>query len=110
MAKKEEKQTAIENSEVLAEKLGGAERWIEDNPKVVFGVLAVIVLAAAGFFGYRWWIDKQDQVAQVRHDAGGQPRPLLCRSDLVKAGQISAGCLLPDRLHGKRPAGTGSRL
>lgn len=64
MAKKEEKQTVIENSEVLAEKLGGAEHWIENNPKIVFGVLAVIVLAAGGFFGYRWWIDKQDQVAQ----------------------------------------------
>lgn len=64
MAKKEEKQTVIETPEVLAEKLGGAEHWIEDNPKIVFGVLLVVVLAAGGFFGYRWWVDKQNQVAQ----------------------------------------------
>jgi tetratricopeptide (TPR) repeat protein len=64
MAKKEENKTVIENPEALAEKLGGAEHWIEDNPKIVFGVLAVIVLAAGGFFGFRWWVDKQNQVAQ----------------------------------------------
>ncbi|HMJ71723.1 MAG TPA: tetratricopeptide repeat protein [Cyclobacteriaceae bacterium] len=64
MAKKEENKTVIENSEVLAEKLGGAEAWIEDNPKVLIAVVAVLILAAGGFFGYRWWIDKQDFVAQ----------------------------------------------
>lgn len=64
MAKKEENKTAIENSEVLAEKLGGAEQWIENNPRIVLGVLAVVVLATVGFFGYRWWVDKQDLVAQ----------------------------------------------
>lgn len=64
MAKKEENKTVIENSEVLAEKLGGAEQWIENNPKIVLGVLAVVLLAVGGFFGYQWWIDKQDRVAQ----------------------------------------------
>jgi predicted negative regulator of RcsB-dependent stress response len=64
MAKKEEKQTVVENSEVLAEKLEGAERWIEDNPKLIGGVVVVLILLVGGYFGYRWWIDKQDQVAQ----------------------------------------------
>jgi tetratricopeptide (TPR) repeat protein len=64
MAKKEENKTVIENPEVLAERLGGAEAWIEDNPKVLIAVVAVLVLAAGGFFGYRWWVDKQDAVAQ----------------------------------------------
>jgi tetratricopeptide (TPR) repeat protein len=64
MAKKEENKTVIENSDVLAEKLGGAEAWIEDNPKVLIAILAVLILGAGGFFGYRWWIDKQDVVAQ----------------------------------------------
>lgn len=64
MAKKEETKTAIENSEVLAEKLGGAEQWIENNPKIVFGLVGVLILVAAGFFGYRWWVDKQNTIAQ----------------------------------------------
>ncbi len=64
MAKKEEKQTAIENSEILAEKLGGAEEWLENNPKIVFGFVGVLIIVAGGFFGYRWWIDKQNTVAQ----------------------------------------------
>lgn len=64
MAKKETHDTAIENSEVLAEKLGGVEQWIEDNPKIVFGVVGALIVIAGGFFGYRWWIDKQNNVAQ----------------------------------------------
>ena len=64
MAKKEENKSAVENSEVLAEKLEGIEHWIESNPKVIFGILGVLVFVAGGFFGYRWWIDKQDKIAQ----------------------------------------------
>jgi TolA-binding protein len=64
MAKKVENKSAVENSEVLAERLEGVEHWIENNPKVVIGFVAVLVIAAAGFFGFRWWIDKQDAVAQ----------------------------------------------
>lgn len=64
MAKKEENKTAIENSEVLAEKLGSFETWIEDNPKIVFGFVGVLIIVGAGFFGYHWWIDKQNNVAQ----------------------------------------------
>jgi tetratricopeptide (TPR) repeat protein len=64
MAKKEEKQTVVENSEVLAAKLEGVEHWIEDNPKIILGFVAVLVLVAGGFFGYRWWIDKQNTIAQ----------------------------------------------
>jgi len=64
MAKKEKHDTAIENSEVLAEKLGGVEEWMEDNPKIIFGVVGALIIIAGGFFGYRWWIDKQNTVAQ----------------------------------------------
>lgn len=64
MAKKEENKTVVENSEVLAEKLEGVERWIENNPKIILGLVAVLVVVAGGFFGYRWWIDKQNHVAQ----------------------------------------------
>jgi len=64
MAKKEENKSVLENNEVLAERLEGVEHWMERNPKVMFGLLGVLVLVAGGFFGYRWWIDKQDRVAQ----------------------------------------------
>jgi TolA-binding protein len=64
MAKKEENKSAIESPEVLAHKLEGFELWIENNPKIIFGLLGVLVIIAGGFFGYRWWIDKQDKVAQ----------------------------------------------
>jgi len=64
MAKKEEKQTVVENPEALKDKLVGIEAWIEDNPKVIGGIVVVVILLAGGFFGYRWWIDKQDLVAQ----------------------------------------------
>lgn len=64
MAKKEENKTALESSEVLAEKLEGAEHWLENNTKLVVIVLAALVLAAGGYFGFRWWVDKQDLQAQ----------------------------------------------
>lgn len=64
MAKKQENKSAVENPEVVREKLLTAEDWMERNPKVIIGVVAVLVVVAAGFFGYRWWIDKQDKVAQ----------------------------------------------
>ena len=64
MAKNEEKKDVLENSEILAEKVEGAEHWIEENPKIVFGVLGVIVLIVGGYFGYRYWAGSQDDLAQ----------------------------------------------
>jgi tetratricopeptide (TPR) repeat protein len=64
MAKKEENKDLLENPEVIKEKLAGAEHWIEDNPKIVFGVLGAIVLVVGGFFGYRYWAASQDDQAQ----------------------------------------------
>ncbi len=64
MAKKEEKKELLENSEVLAEKVEGAEQWIERNPKIVFGVLGIIALIVGGYFGFRYWSGTQDDHAQ----------------------------------------------
>lgn len=64
MAKNEEKKDLLENSEVLAEKVEGAEHWIEENPKIVFGVLGILVVLVGGYFGYRYWMDSQDDLAQ----------------------------------------------
>jgi predicted negative regulator of RcsB-dependent stress response len=64
MAKNEEKKDVLENADVLAEKVQGAEHWIEDNPKIVFGVLGVLVLIVGAYFGYRYWTTSQDDQAQ----------------------------------------------
>ncbi len=64
MAKNEEKKDLLENAEVLAEKVEGAEHWIEQNPKIVFGVLGVIALIVGGYFAFRYWTSSQDDLAQ----------------------------------------------
>lgn len=64
MAKSEEKKDILENPEVLAEKVEGAEHWIERNPKIVFGILGAVLLIVGGYFGYRYWISSQDDEAQ----------------------------------------------
>lgn len=64
MAKKEENKDLLESPEALAEKVEGVEHWIERNPKIVFSVLGVIALVAGGFFGYRYWVNSQDDLAQ----------------------------------------------
>jgi predicted negative regulator of RcsB-dependent stress response len=64
MAKKEESKDLLENPEVIQEKLEGIEHWVEKNPKLLIGVVGVVVLAVGGFFGYRYWIGNQDAQAQ----------------------------------------------
>lgn len=64
MAKKEENTDLLENPEVIAEKLEGAEHWIEEHIKLVAGILGVIVLIVGGYFGYRYYIGGQDEQAQ----------------------------------------------
>jgi len=64
MAKKEENTDLLENPEVIAEKLEGAEHWIEEHLKLVGGILALIVLIIGGYFGYRYYIGGQDEQAQ----------------------------------------------
>ena len=64
MAKDEEKKDLLENAEVLAEKVEGVEHWVEQNPKIVFGILGVIALVVGGYFGFRFWLDSQDDQAQ----------------------------------------------
>ncbi len=64
MAKNEEKKDILENAEVLAEKVEGAEHWIEQNPKIVFAVLGFIALIVGGYFAFRYWTSSQDDLAQ----------------------------------------------
>lgn len=64
MAKKEENKDLLENPDAIAEKVEGIEHWVEDNPKIVFGVLGALVLAVGAFFGYRYYVGTQEEIAQ----------------------------------------------
>lgn len=64
MAKKEENKSVLENQEALQETVMGFEHWIEKNSKLVFGILGAVVLAVGGYFGFRFYIDGQNEVAQ----------------------------------------------
>lgn len=64
MAKKEENKSVIENQEVLQEKVLGFENWLEKHPKTIGGILALLLLAVAGYFGFNYYKDSQDVEAQ----------------------------------------------
>src|SRR5689334_25292325 len=64
MAKKEENKSVIENQEVLQEKVLGFESWLERHPKTITGIVGVILLAVAGYFGFNYYKDSQDAEAQ----------------------------------------------
>lgn len=65
MAKKvEHKHELVENPQALAEKLQGAENWMERNPKTAVGIVIAIVLLVAGYFGFQYYKDNQEAEAQ----------------------------------------------
>ena len=65
MAKRQENRNEIlENPEALQEKLMSAENWFEKNSKLVMGVGAAIILLVAGYFGFEYYKNSQNQKAQ----------------------------------------------
>ena len=64
MAKKEEGKELLENPEVIKEKLAGIEHWAERNPKIIIGIVSVLVVVVGGYFGWRYYIDSQEGEAQ----------------------------------------------
>src|SRR5687767_723700 len=65
MAKKEEhKHELLENPEALKEKLEGAENWLEQNPKIVVGIAAAILIVVGGYFAFNYYKDNQNDLAQ----------------------------------------------
>ncbi len=65
MAKKEEhNHELLENPDALKEKLAGAETWLESNPKIVIGVTAAILLIIGGYFGFQYYKQSQNVLAQ----------------------------------------------
>jgi tetratricopeptide (TPR) repeat protein len=53
----------LENPEALAEKLSKTEEFLEKNRKYVLGVGGALVLILAGFFGYRYYQNNQNEAA-----------------------------------------------
>lgn len=64
MAKKEESKDLLESSEAIQEKIEGFEHWIQSNPKIIIGVVAALVLAVGGYFGWKYYVDNQEVQAQ----------------------------------------------
>jgi tetratricopeptide (TPR) repeat protein len=64
MAKKEDKNDILENPAALAEKLEGAEHWVEKHPKTIFGITGVLLLVVGGYFGFNYFKNSQDAEAQ----------------------------------------------
>src|SRR5882724_11442089 len=64
MAKKEEGKELLESSEALQEKFEGFEHWLQSNPKIIISIVAVLVLAVGGYFGWKYYIDNQESHAQ----------------------------------------------
>lgn len=62
--KKEEKSEILESSEVLAEKIGVAESWLENNPKIVVSVVVVLLAAVGAYFGFNYYKNNLNQEAQ----------------------------------------------
>ena len=68
MAKKKEEQKVdiLENPEVLAETLQSAENWVEQHSKLLIAVTSVLLIVVGGYFGYRYYVNDQDQQAQIQ--------------------------------------------
>lgn len=65
MAKKvEHKHELLENPEAIKETLIGAETWMEKNPKIIIGIVAVILIGVGGFFGFKYYTGIQNTEAQ----------------------------------------------
>jgi len=55
----------LEDPSALAGQLGKAELFLDKNRNVLLGVLGALVLAVAGYFGYRAYVGSQDAEAQT---------------------------------------------
>ena len=66
MAKKGKKHEdgVLESAEVLAEQLTKSEKFLEDNKIAVFSIAGLLAIVLAGYFGYGYYIDSQNDLAQ----------------------------------------------
>ena len=59
-----EEHELLENPDALRERLSKTESFIENNPTLFLVIGGVLALAIAGFFGYRYYVDNQNEEAQ----------------------------------------------
>ncbi len=66
MAKKGKKQEdgVLESAEVLAEQISKSEQFLENNKITVFSVAGLLALLLAGYFGYNYYMESQNSLAQ----------------------------------------------
>lgn len=66
MAKKGKKHEdgVLESAEVLAEQLTKSEQFLEDNKIAVFSFAGLIAIVLASYFGYSYYMDNQNSLAQ----------------------------------------------
>ena len=66
MAKKGKKQEdgVLESAEVLAEQISKSEQFLEDHKVAVFSIAGVVAIVLASFFGYKYYIENQNSLAQ----------------------------------------------
>jgi TolA-binding protein len=66
MAKKVEhhKNEILESPEALAERLQGAETWLERHPKTVVAAAVALALVVGGYFGFQYYKDNLNSEAQ----------------------------------------------
>jgi TolA-binding protein len=55
----------LEDPDALVGQFGKAEVFLEKNRNIVLGLIGIVVLAVAGFIGYRYYVDSQDEDAQT---------------------------------------------
>ncbi|MDH5366246.1 MAG: tetratricopeptide repeat protein [Cyclobacteriaceae bacterium] len=69
MAKKDKNQgqgnDLIENPEVLAEEITKFEQFLEKNKTATFGFVALLLIVVGGYFGYNYYIEGKNKVAQT---------------------------------------------
>lgn len=57
-------ESALENPEVIVEKLTDFEQYLEKNRKLVSILFIAVVAAVGGYFGYRYWMEGEEEEAQ----------------------------------------------
>jgi tetratricopeptide (TPR) repeat protein len=62
--KVDNKESALENPEVIVEKLTSFEQYLEKNSKHLSIFVGALVLAIAGYFGWQWYSGTQNEEAQ----------------------------------------------